>query len=38
MTEYDWLDDAYGVPKSRITAAWLKAHGIAEKVHLVKSH
>ena len=25
------------MPKSRITAAWLKAHSIAEKVRLVKS-
>ena len=37
MSEYDWLDDAWSVPKSRITAAWLKAHGITEKVRVVKS-
>lgn len=37
MTEYGWLDDAWSVPKSRITAAWLKSHGITEKVRLVKS-
>lgn len=37
MTEYDWFDDAWSVAKSRITASWLKAHGITEKVRVVKS-